>query len=150
VGFLDNLRKVLTGGRTKGGTAGGGGTSSFGSSGGSSSATDKRSFWIYASCNRCGEPLKARIDTMNEPSEEDDGRWVVRKGLTGSGKNYCFQTTEVTVYFDPKKHHIVESQASGGKILNADEYREQLQAWERKAAAADEHAAEEATSSDAG
>lgn len=113
MGFLDKIRQTLTGGGAKS-PAGGGGASSFGN--------DRRSYWLYARCNRCGEPLKARIDTMNEPSEEDDGRWVVRKGLTGNGENYCFQTVEVTAYFDPKKTRVVEASALGGVVLSAEEY----------------------------
>jgi hypothetical protein len=89
--------------------------------------------------------LKARVDMMNEPSEEDDGRWVVRKGLTGAGKNYCFQQVEVTAYFDAKKQHLVESNAVGGKVLNAEEYQDAVDAWERQQAEeAAARAAEEA------
>ena len=75
MGFLDSLRKTLGG--SPGSKGSGGGKSSFGD--------DANTYWIYAQCRRCGEPLKARVNMMNEPSEADDGEgWVVRKGLVGS------------------------------------------------------------------
>jgi hypothetical protein len=128
MGFLDGIRKALKGGSASG--SGGGGASSFGD--------DKRSYWVYARCQRCGELLKSRVDLFNEPSEDDDGSWIVRKGLTGGGNNYCFQTVEVTLRFDPKKDRLIESEAAGGKVLTAEEYHELMAAREREAAAAAE------------
>lgn len=113
MGFLDNLRKAL-GSPAK--PASGGGGSSFGDS-------DPNVYWIYAQCRRCGEPLKTRVNLMNEPSEADDGEgWIVRKGLVGSGANHCFQTVEVTLKFDAKKRNVVENEATGGKLITAEEY----------------------------
>jgi hypothetical protein len=111
--FLDSLRKALGGSPDSKGS--GGGKSSFGD--------DANTYWIYAQCRRCGEPLKARVNMMNEPSEVDDGEgWVVRKGLVGSGVNRCFQTVEVTLRFDAQKKNVIDGEAVGGKLLTAEEY----------------------------
>ena len=112
MGFLDSVRKALGVGSSPGS---GGGKSSFGD--------DANTYWIHAQCRRCGEPLKARVNLMNEPSEADEGEgWVVRKGLVGTGANRCFQTVEVTLRFDAQKKNVIESEAMGGKLLTAEEY----------------------------
>ncbi len=112
MGFLDSVRKALSGSSSK---AGGGGSSSFGG--------DANTHWVYAQCSRCGEPLKARINLMNDPSLDDDGEgWIVRKGLIGSGANRCFQSVEVMLKFDAKKEKLVASEATGGKLITAAEY----------------------------
>jgi hypothetical protein len=113
MGFLDNVRKAFSGGPSSKGS--GGGKSSFGD--------DPNTYWIFAQCRRCGEPLSARVNLMNEPSEADDGEgWIVRKGLVGAGANRCFQTIEVMLRFDAQKKHVLESEAVGGKLLTAEEY----------------------------
>ncbi len=115
MGFLDSLKKAL-GGKP--------------STGGSSFGGDQWAYWVHAQCRRCGEPLRARIDLRNDPSLEDDGTWVVRKGLTGGGKYYCFQTVEVTLHFDQAKKAVLDSDAVGGKIITAEEYADALPQWE--------------------
>ncbi len=113
MGFLDSLRKAFGGQAALGS---GGGRSRFGSD-------DPTTYWIYAQCRRCGEPLKARVNLMNELSEVERGEgWIVRKGLVGSGANRCFQVVEVTLKFDSKKQMILESEIVGGRLLTAQEY----------------------------
>jgi hypothetical protein len=105
MGFLDSLRRAF----------GGGSRSGSGSSG--------RTYTIYAKCRRCGEPLKARVDMMNEPSlGEDDETWVVRKGLVGTGARRCFQTVEVILTFDSQKQTVIDSEVTGGELITAEEY----------------------------
>lgn len=102
-----------------------GGQAAKGSGGGSSSfgGDDPNAYWIYAQCQRCGEPLKARVNLMNEPSAADDGEgWVVRKGLIGAGANRCFQTVEVTLKLDARKRNVIESTVVGGKLITEEEY----------------------------
>jgi hypothetical protein len=114
MGFLDNLKKALGG--SQGAKGSGGGSSSFGGDG-------PHTYWVYAQCRRCGEPLKARINLMNDPSAADDGEgWIVRKGLLGSGANRCFQTVEVTLKLDAKKQNVIEGEAVGGKLITEEEY----------------------------
>lgn len=116
MGFLDNLRNAF-GGQKAGTKAGGGGSSGFG-------AGDANTYWIYARCRRCGEPLRGRVNLANDPSLDDDGvTWVVRKGLIGSGANRCFQSVEVMLKFDAKKQNVIESEAVGGELMTAEEYQ---------------------------
>jgi hypothetical protein len=124
MGFLDGLKKAFGGGKSTG--AGGGGRSGFGDEG--------WAYWVYAQCRRCGEPLRTRVDLRNDPSEEDDGTWIVRKGLTGSGKYYCFQTVDVMLHFDQAKKTVLDSDAAGGKLITAEEYPVLLAQWEEEQA----------------
>ena len=104
MGFLDRLRKALSGG---------------GSAGGPSSEF----YWIYVKCRRCGEPLKARVDLRNEPSQSDeDDTWIVRKGISGTGARRCFQTVEVTLTLDRSKHDVVDREITGGEFITEEEY----------------------------
>jgi hypothetical protein len=136
MGFLDSLKKAFAGKPANKGKQSGGG-SSFGDDGG-------RAYWVYAQCRRCGEPLRARVDLHNEPSEEEGGTWFVRKGLTGSGKYYCFQTVEVTLHFDRNKRNVLESEAVGGTLITAEEYPTLLAQWqEDQARQAEEQRTEE-------
>lgn len=114
MGFLANL-KGMFGGKSRA-QGSGGGRSSFGG--------NDRSHWVYARCRRCGEPLRGRVDLLNEPSQDDDGEtWIVRKSLSGSGKNLCFQTIEVTLHFDAKKANVLRAEAAGGELITPEEYQ---------------------------
>jgi hypothetical protein len=66
--------------------------------------------------------LRGRVNLRSEPSQTDDGKWIVRKGLIGSGANRCFQTVEVTLTFDADKRKVLESQALGGELISEEEY----------------------------
>ncbi len=113
MGFLDSVKALLRG--KTGGRSSGGGRSSFGS--------DAGVYWIYVRCRRCGEPLRSRVNMMNDPSLADDGEtWIVRKGVTGSGKSLCFQTVEVMLRFDARKQTVIEGEAVGGELITAEEY----------------------------
>jgi len=123
MGFLDSLRKMLSGGGSRSGG------SSFGGG-------DANTYWVYAKCRRCGEPLMGRVNLLNEPSQEEDDTWVVRKQLSGTGKNYCFQTVEVALHFDSGKKNLLDAEVTGGTIIDADEYARLLEEQQRKAAEA--------------
>ncbi len=113
MGFLSKMRNMLLGKRKT--SRAGGGSSSFGD--------DGNVYWIYAQCQRCGEPLKSRVDLRNDPSLADDNQtWFVRKGLIGSGENRCFQTVEVTLHFDSQKSQVTNAEVVGGKLITAEEY----------------------------
>lgn len=132
MGFLDSLKKALGGKST---ASSGGGRSGFGD--------ESWVYWIHAQCNKCGEPLRARIDLRNDPSLEDDGTWRVRKWLTGGGKYYCFGTVEVALHFNQAKKTVLDSEVTGGKLITADEYPILLAEWhEKQARLAVERAAE--------
>ena len=80
-------------------------------------------YWVHARCRRCGEPLRGRVNLRSEPSLTDEGNWIVRKGLIGSGAKRCFQTVEVTLIFDADKRKVLEGVAVGGELISEEEYR---------------------------
>jgi hypothetical protein len=107
--FWDRIKGALSGGGT--GSPGGG------------RPQEANGYWIYARCRRCGEPLKARIDMRNEPSQNEEGdTWVVRKGLMGSGARRCFQTVDVTLTFDSSKQRVIDQDVTGGELISEEEY----------------------------
>ncbi len=114
MGFLDSLKSLLRG---KGASSGsGGGRSSFG-------GEEKGVYRVYVRCKRCGEPLQSRISLANDLSLADDGEsWIVRKGLRGAGRNLCFETVEVTLYFNPQKTRLLNAEVTGGELITAEEY----------------------------
>jgi hypothetical protein len=111
MGIVDWLRKTLGGGGG-GGRAGGG---------------EPEVQWVYVQCQRCQEPLRARVNINNELSEgEDEGTWVVRKGIVGSGDRRCFQTVEVTLTFDRSKQNVIDREIVGGQFITEEDYERLL------------------------
>ncbi len=104
MGFFDRLRKALAGG------------------GGSADRPDTNAYWVFVQCQRCGEPLRTRIDLRNDLSEEDDGTFTVHKGLIG-GARRCFQTVEVELHFNADRRQVLDRQISGGRWITAEEYQ---------------------------
>ncbi len=102
MGFLDTIKSALSG---QGGT-------------------DKFAYWVHVRCNRCGEPIKTRIDMRNDLSLLDDGGYVVHKTLVGNG--LCFQRIDVKLTFGEARN-LVDEQVVGGELITADEYDELLQ-----------------------
>jgi hypothetical protein len=70
---------------------------------------------VEVRCNRCRELLTARIDLNQQLSEADDGGYLTRKVLVGSGR--CFQRIEVTLYFDDRRN-LIDRQISGGQFVD--------------------------------
>lgn len=113
MGFLASMKSLLRGKTSAPGS--GGGRSSFGG--------DENAYWIYVRCRRCGEPLRSRVNLMNDLSLADDGAtWIVRKGIVGSGNNLCFQTVEVLLQFDAQKQKVIASEVVGGELISAEAY----------------------------
>ncbi len=71
---------------------------------------------ISVRCVRCGEIITARMDVSNDLSETDDGGFVMRKILMGSGDNRCFQRVAVTLHFNAKRA-ITGREISGGTFV---------------------------------
>ncbi len=86
---------------------------------GSGRPTASPSLWLYVRCNRCGEPLKARLNLYNDLSEEEDGSFIVRKLIVG-GRG-CYQRIEATAYFDNRRR-LKGVEVVGGEQLTEDEY----------------------------
>ena len=63
----------------------------------------------YVRCSRCGEKIPVRVDLRNELTpqyDEGEGAYYVRKGVLGSGENYCFQKVEILIVTCSDLKHI--------------------------------------------
>lgn len=90
----------------------------------SSSTDDTDAYWVYVKCDRCGEAIRTRLNTLNDLTLNYDDlsgetTYFCRKYLMG-GKR-CFQQIEVTLTFDQNRH-VIDRQISGGEFISRDEY----------------------------
>jgi len=81
--------------------------------------------YLYVRCNRCGEKLRARVDTYNELTPDYDGNsdqpssYFCRKVLIGV--KLCYQPIELRLKFD-KNHKLFNQQIMGGKYISEEEF----------------------------
>jgi hypothetical protein len=66
-------------------------------------------------CDRCGEIIEGRVNLANELSMDDEGGYLIRKVLIGSGR--CFQQIEVTLRYNATRQ-LQEKEISGGKFVD--------------------------------
>ena len=72
---------------------------------------------VQVRCLRCGETLAGRINLRNDLSiDYDAGGYTVRKLLSGSGANRCFQTVELRMRFDQSRN-VIDREITGGVFL---------------------------------
>ena len=95
-------------------------------SGGASSEADTGLF-LYVKCNRCGEPLRVRVDTRNELYPEygdmETSGYVLRKEMMDSK---CFRLMYATIRFDARRHEI-SREIEGGIFIDRDEFEKLTQ-----------------------
>ena len=96
MGFLNALKSVFSGGQTD------------------------HAYWVYVRCNRCGEAIKTRIDLRNDLSLQDDGNYIVRKVLMGSG--HCFERIDVALTFNSRRQ-VVDRSIQRGAFISVEEYQ---------------------------
>ncbi len=84
-------------------------------------ATLRKVYETRVRCRRCGEELTAQVNLLNDLSM-DYARdvYTVRKLITGSGANRCFQTIEVRLTFD-KNRQLIERWISDGEFVDEPE-----------------------------
>lgn len=85
---------------------------------------DSNVYWVYAKCNRCGEPVRARINLSNDLSinygdKKSDDKFFCRKVIMGTGK--CFQRIEVELTFN-KNRNLLNREIQGGQFIDADDF----------------------------
>jgi hypothetical protein len=91
---------------------------------GAEGGEDKNAHWEYVRCSRCGEKLPVRVDLRNELTpqyEGGEGAFYVRKGTVGSGKNRCFQSIEVELFFDSSRRRV-SRYITGGEFITKEEF----------------------------
>ncbi len=89
---------------------------------------DPMEYWVYVRCDKCGEPLKARVDLRSELSatfgeKREDTTYFCRKVIVGSSG--CYQPVEVTLTFDARRD-LVRQEVSGGSFLSENEYVQEV------------------------
>jgi hypothetical protein len=83
-----------------------------------------RALYLYVQCNKCGEKLRARVDTGTELSPEYDGHsedptsYECRKVLIGER---CYQPIELRLRFS-KGYKLAQKEISGGKFIDKEEF----------------------------
>ncbi|RUA17046.1 MAG: hypothetical protein DSY55_02875 [Clostridia bacterium] len=100
------------------------------------SSIDRRSYWVHTRCKRCGEVVSARIDLLNDLSEDFETKQRrVHKVLVGDGRNRCFQRIEITLIFDKNKK-LIDRSITGGEFLHPNEVDAARAAYEQAIARA--------------
>lgn len=95
--FLNKLRASLSGGAPAG---------------------SRELFPVTVRCRRCGEELTVAINLANDLSQDyERDVFFVRKLVSGSGANRCFQQIEVQLTFDAGKR-LLEREISGGSFVD--------------------------------
>jgi len=85
--------------------------------GGGTQKPEKHFYTFNVKCNRCGEIIQGRVDLDNDLSINDAGDgYLVRKGLIGSGEDYCFQQIEVTIQFSSQRE-MIGQEIQGGTFV---------------------------------
>lgn len=88
------------------------------SGGGSAARSDKHMLEFTVRCRRCGELLTGKVDLQNDLSQDYEREaYFVRKLISGSGANRCFEQVEVQFTFDANKH-LVEREIVGGVFVD--------------------------------
>ena len=83
--------------------------------GGGSASSSSTYYTFNVRCDRCGETIEGRVNLANDLSMADEGGYIVRKVLMGSGGR-CFQQVEVILHYDSEKK-LQEKEISGGKFV---------------------------------
>jgi hypothetical protein len=88
------------------------------SGGGSPADSGKDQLQFAVRCRRCGEVLTGKVNLQNDLSQDyERDVYFVRKLVSGSGANRCFEQIEVQFTFDASKH-LVEREVAGGVFVD--------------------------------
>jgi hypothetical protein len=69
---------------------------------------------VTVRCRRCGEVLSVAVNLSNDLSQDYERDVLfVRKLISGSGANRCFQQIEVQLTFDANKNLLAREIAGG-------------------------------------
>lgn len=92
-------------------------------------SADTRFLTIYLLSQRCREPIKGRIDLLNDLSggEEGESAYHTRKLFHTSGEDRCFSQVEVEIWFNASKT-VVNKEVVGGRWLEEGEYHALVEA----------------------
>ena len=81
-------------------------------------ASSRELYFVTVRCRRCGETLSTAVNLSNDLSQDyERDVFFVRKLISGSGANRCFQQIEVQLTFDANKR-LLEREISGGIFVD--------------------------------
>ena len=86
----------------------------------SGSPASRKVYETKVRCLRCGELLPAQVNLLNDLSIDYANAsevYIVRKLVTGSGANRCFQTVEINLTFD-KNRQLIKRSIHGGEFVD--------------------------------
>jgi hypothetical protein len=83
--------------------------------------TSDPGLYYYVRCDRCGEVIKVRINSMNDLSQNDEGdAWFARKTIVG---RRCYNRIEAEFVYDSKRQ-LTHTEITGGKLVTEEDYDE--------------------------
>jgi hypothetical protein len=86
--------------------------------GGTEGSIQRSIYPFRVRCLRCKEIISGQVDLKNDLSVDyERNRYVVRKLVSGSGANRCFQSIEVRLTFDMNKN-LVDREIFGGEFVD--------------------------------
>ncbi len=104
------------------------------------SGANQRYLTVYLLNFRCNEPISAQIDLYNDLSPDETDRknaaFYVRKILSTSGTQRCYDTNEVQIWLDSRRR-VIEYEVTGGKWLDAEAFTEETARFQARMAQAD-------------
>ena len=85
---------------------------------------DRDGFYFYIRCDKCGTPVRVRVNKHNDfLLDYDSGERVLRKEVMDGG---CFSLMYATIRIDGS-YNIIDQEVEGGEFITWDEYRELTQ-----------------------
>ena len=85
----------------------------------------ERTVYLYVQCGRCGEKLRARVDTWNEltpdfkDNSDNPASYFCRKVLIG--EKLCYQPVELRLTFNHNRK-LIKQEIHGGKYIDRAEF----------------------------
>ena len=86
--------------------------------GGAGESSPRSIYSFSVRCLRCQEVITAQVNLQNDLSADyERNLFHVRKLISGSGANRCFQSIEVHLTFDMNKN-LLDREISGGEFVD--------------------------------
>jgi len=81
---------------------------------------DPTGIYIYAKCDRCGAPVRARLDKAHDLERDfETGGFVAHKEMMDGT---CFALLQAIIRFDAH-YRVIDSHIDGGQLISWDEYQ---------------------------
>ena len=81
---------------------------------------DPAGIYIYARCNRCGAPVRVRVDKAHDlQRDHETGEFTLHKEIMDGT---CFALMQADLRFS-SRYAIIAGEITGGKLISWDEYR---------------------------